>query len=648
MRLLDIFAVIALATEAAAICTTDSCLRAVQDAASSLREEDCKSFVQVNVTPATSTIFSSEVSTTTGTTTRTTTQTLTSSAEPSKRWLARHEVIDVLLGRATSSNGPVTVRATAVPEYASPCASSAAYESACSCLGVSSTTVTAPTPRITQVVRVVETTTVATFRTSTSYVLANSSSLLGNSTFGNSTAPYRNATSSTLSSSSSALSSSSTSLRSSESETSTDKYRLKSPSLAEATSSTEASSVLSSILSTISSTFNINSTSGFSNATHFSSVSNATSTGKFLNSTSSKIQSGVASPTGSHSSASSGFSIPPNATTSAPFANSTQLAPANATSSITKLSNSTLSAPFANITSAPSLQLNSSTIAPFLNTTLAPFLNTTHLPLFNATNATTTIAPFLNTTTTRAPFLNATSSARFANTTTPPTPTPTSAGPCERTTAPFILRVAQPGGMFDGWYVRLSGDAALFNPSAEQASRFSLDAQSGTGSGNGTGAGRGGHLCAAALSSGMAGNASAGAVVAIAEARDGVQGSAVYFVDPELLDQMENEEHGWYGVLECSGAGGGVGNGNGTGSWNGTVAGTGAGIGARAVAGSGLAARAATNGTSGALSCAQGNKEFWVGCGLGLDITSDGDGMAVVDGWNCTGVSLMIEYTSSQ
>lgn len=249
-----------------------------------------------------------------------------------------------------------------------------------------------------------------------------------------------------------------------------------------------------------------------------------------------------------------------------------------------------------NITSAPFLN---STAVTFLNSTLAPFLNTTTLaPFFNATS--------LNATAT-APFANTTSSVRFANSTTS-TATSTTATPtstCVTTSAPFAVRVGQPGGLFDGWYLRLSGDQALFNPSLDQASQFSFDKKDGSGQS---------HLCSLS-GAGLVANGSA--VVAIASnLTDAAAGGAVYFVPPKLLDDIENEEHGWYEPLECISSGG----------TNGTVTGN------------------ATAGT--ALTCEQGGKEYWVGCGLGLDITSDGDGTAVVDGWNCTAVTLSIVYSS--
>ncbi|KAI0118077.1 hypothetical protein F4776DRAFT_264299 [Hypoxylon sp. NC0597] len=611
MRILSIFVLAALVTEAAAECATDECLQALQNAPVSLREEDCKSFVRVTVTSATSTIFSSFTSTTTGTTTRTTThlQTVSSSTEPSKRWLQQHEVLSVLLGRAKSSNGPVTARATAIPAYASQCGSSAAYESACSCLGVFPMTITAPapTPITTQVLQIVESTTFTTIHTIKSYLYVtgshNSSSQFGNSTsskFGNSTRLFLNATGLAISSSSGILSSPRSALKSNNPTTSSGKYRLKSPSIASFTSSTRDDSVFATTSSTISPTVTKANTSALlGNATNSAALNATTSVGKFLNSTIAATRTGAPSASGFHSGTIGTTSIISNITSSALFLNSTEAAFANTTNAA-QFPNSTISAPFMNITSAPSLK--NSTAAPFLNTTLAPFLNATHTPL--AINATTT-----------APFLNSTSTVRFANTTTTTTPTPTATRICETASNPFAVRVSQPGGLFDGWYLQLSGDGVIFNPSIDRASKFSFDSQDEGKS----------HLCSFS-GTGLVGNSSA--VVAIAENRTDATGSAVYFVDPEVLEVIDNDQHQWYAPLECNGDSGGN-----------------SGSGSNPVLNSTTTRVAARSDST--LACAQGNKEYWVGCGLGLDITSDGDGVAVVNGWNCTAVTLSIEYAAS-
>jgi hypothetical protein len=48
--------------------------------------------------------------------------------------------------KRTASPQPTTVVPTSIPAYASPCSGSVRYSSACSCIGVTATTTTAPTP----------------------------------------------------------------------------------------------------------------------------------------------------------------------------------------------------------------------------------------------------------------------------------------------------------------------------------------------------------------------------------------------------------------------------------------------------------------------------------------------------------------------
>ncbi len=69
-----------------------------------------------------------------------------------------------------------------------------------------------------------------------------------------------------------------------------------------------------------------------------------------------------------------------------------------------------------------------------------------------------------------------------ANTTNTTTPTPTLDTTCGETTAPFSVKVSQPSGMFDGWFLRVVTDGILFTPSANSSSLFSVEAS--------------GHLCA--------------------------------------------------------------------------------------------------------------------------------------------------------
>ncbi|RYP09603.1 hypothetical protein DL765_008377 [Monosporascus sp. GIB2] len=223
--------------------------------------------------------------------------------------------------------------------------------------------------------------------------------------------------------------------------------------------------------------------------------------------------------------------------------------------------NGTSSALYMNTTGAPTASI-----------TQGPFLNTTHSLTANAT------APL---------FSNTTSSGRFTNATSAPTPTATSDNPCGgQVSDPFAVRVAQPDGMFDGWFLQLSAAAIIFAPTKEAATRFGIASEGE--------AGGGGHLCTQGQ-----GRVGSQPLVAVAENGTDVTGGAVYFIDAQTLAAVGRLG---YAPLRC------------------------------AVAGEDLA-------------CAEGAKEFWVACGLGLEITSDGDGVAEIGGWNCTAVALSPVYS---
>ncbi|KAH8908655.1 hypothetical protein BR93DRAFT_994235 [Coniochaeta sp. PMI_546] len=108
----------------AATCNANNCARAVTGTRTgkmpdvSSRMADCSSFQMVTVTPATSTV--------------TTTATVT--------------ITNIIPGKRDNGNGPVTVSPSSIPAYASPCSNAAAYSSACSCWGITATTITVPTP----------------------------------------------------------------------------------------------------------------------------------------------------------------------------------------------------------------------------------------------------------------------------------------------------------------------------------------------------------------------------------------------------------------------------------------------------------------------------------------------------------------------
>ncbi|OIW31528.1 hypothetical protein CONLIGDRAFT_629205 [Coniochaeta ligniaria NRRL 30616] len=160
--LLVLAAAVRLAT---ADCNANNCLRAVIGSAFTTRNgaQDCSSLLVVTVTPATSTVTSTvtvlptvyttivgtELSTTTESNTVstqtadfTTQQTQTASTETD------FTTITVTAAAATLKRRAVTKTCPTPPAYASPCSSWPKYVSACSCVGVVPTTVTA-TPETT-------------------------------------------------------------------------------------------------------------------------------------------------------------------------------------------------------------------------------------------------------------------------------------------------------------------------------------------------------------------------------------------------------------------------------------------------------------------------------------------------------------------
>ncbi|KAI0147495.1 hypothetical protein GGR57DRAFT_253154 [Xylariaceae sp. FL1272] len=272
-----------------------------------------------------------------------------------------------------------------------------------------------------------------------------------------------------------------------------------------------------------------------------------------------------------------------------------------------------ISAPFVNLSSIISpknttLGRNatkppqSPSITPPATTNLHNWNNTTPKAPLNTTRAAFTNFPSVPQSLNHTRFANTTTSIRYSNTSTitTPTPTPTPEKTCDDSGPLFAVQIGQPGGMFDGWYLKLSGDAGIFVPSLNLSTSFNV--------------GDSGHLCTY-LSSGPAvaiaenytttttsttnGTMTIDTVASTASGDNGGDGSAVWFVDAELLLNYTNLG---YASLDCE------------------------------------------VGDEGAVTCEQGMKRFWTGCGLGLDITADGEGNAVVDGWNCTGVTLSALY----
>ncbi|KAI1248150.1 hypothetical protein MGN70_010399 [Eutypa lata] len=432
------------------------------------------------------------------------------------RGFQTHELDDVLAARA-SQDGSRTPDGSAIPAYASACPSSRAYASACSCHGVSAST-SAP----------ITTSHVPITASQTSTIIDNALSLKG---VGRNSSQFRNSTSSTFKNTSTALFPNSTS---------------------------HTMLLTSSPSSNASVSLTLFESASFTNTWRFSSPTKA----------------GVSSSSSSQSHPSIVSATSISNATFGNLANDTQLLNITSTGKYFNTTTPTISALNAANTSQP---FNETTAAPFMNITSAPIATITPAPQLNQTHP-------LAANTTIPPFHNSTSSTRFANTTattsSAPTPTQTIDRTCGETSTPFTVQVGQPGGMFDDWFLKLSGDAILFVPDSATATQFSVEGS--------------GHLCAVG-SLGTQGNA----IIAIAENATDITGSGVYFIDPEVLEDID--ELG-YAALQCE-------------------------VGADA------------------LSCSEGAKGFWVGCGLGLDITSDGDGSAEIGGWDCTGVTLAPVYS---
>jgi hypothetical protein len=189
-------------------------------------------------------------------------------------------------------------------------------------------------------------------------------------------------------------------------------------------------------------------------------------------------------------------------------------------------------------------------------------------------NTTTSSSNITDTTTTR-PTLG-TNSTGYANTSTSPTTTRILDTTCGETAAPFNLRAAQPGGLLDGWYARLSGDGVLFTSEQSGATAFSVEGS--------------GHLCAVGYE-GEFGNP----VIAVVTGLD--DSGAVWLLDGRVAEVLGGD----YVAVECEQGEGG-----------------------------------------GGLACRAGGTRYWVGCGLQLDLSSDGSGTVVVDGLNCSGISLEV------
>ena len=106
---------------------------------------------------------------------------------------------------------------------------------------------------------------------------------------------------------------------------------------------------------------------------------------------------------------------------------------------------------------------------------------------------------------------------------------------------PFSVQVAQPGGLFDGWFLRTSGAGIVFTSESDKSTRFAVEGS--------------GHLCAVGKN-GSQGNAA----IAIINTLDTI-GGPLWMVDANVTVGVEPRG---YGDLICQGAGNGLACANGT------------------------------------------------------------------------------------
>ncbi|KAI6779016.1 uncharacterized protein J7T54_004512 [Emericellopsis cladophorae] len=127
-------------------CSHNNCLRAVIAGSFPNRptQADCSSFLRKTVTPAAYTQVATELETITVLeTVDVATQTITATVTADPAIIKRDNGID------QQEKRQVTVHPSVMPTYATACRSVEAYSSACSCIGISPTTVTEATPTVT-------------------------------------------------------------------------------------------------------------------------------------------------------------------------------------------------------------------------------------------------------------------------------------------------------------------------------------------------------------------------------------------------------------------------------------------------------------------------------------------------------------------
>jgi len=149
-------------------CNEDNCLRAVQASAFTTRQGtvDCMSYFLTTVTPATSTSTVTVTATATTTDLFTVTNIVTLTSVISDVIVVPETATVTVDARRKRNSIPLarpavdlvarqmTVAPSSIPAYASACSGSVRYSSACSCIGVTKSTTTAPTPITTKTVTV--------------------------------------------------------------------------------------------------------------------------------------------------------------------------------------------------------------------------------------------------------------------------------------------------------------------------------------------------------------------------------------------------------------------------------------------------------------------------------------------------------------
>ncbi|KAF3903675.1 hypothetical protein AA313_de0207753 [Arthrobotrys entomopaga] len=137
-------------------CAADNCIRAVRGTYPPRPgSQDCSSYLRTTITPATVTSTVTETNHFTGSTTLSLTATDTE-FQTSTVDFPTTTTTTLSLTSTTTIKPPgatvkkakrqVTVIPSRIPAYASPCSGSVRYSSACSCMGISAITITAPAP----------------------------------------------------------------------------------------------------------------------------------------------------------------------------------------------------------------------------------------------------------------------------------------------------------------------------------------------------------------------------------------------------------------------------------------------------------------------------------------------------------------------